>query len=271
MLKFDIEYSSSGKTVKDPNQIAVRTIADLVKYIKTVHVSGARAFREQAVRKYGFPEKDFLTLVDGKLGASDLTVKPLGKIEYITKIESISEVVLGVMELIINKSPKRTGYYGSMNVLMYNGKIVASNLTGAKFFFKNRIFKDSDKFRIINLSPYARKIERLGITSGKRGKYRSKKNKSGTKVRAPSGTYWQSKNEAKRKFQGLKNNIKFSFIPVPASVALSANRKTFSPNNFVFNKAREKGRPYLYPSISITINPNSFVANGGFTEGGGQL
>tara|TARA_R110000787_G_scaffold5686_9_gene20557 strand:- start:234 stop:1049 length:816 start_codon:yes stop_codon:yes gene_type:complete len=271
MLKFDIEYKTKGAKVTTANAFETKSIADLVQYVKEVTVAGARVFREDAVKKYGFPEKDYLTLVDSKLGAPDTSVKPFGKIEYITKIESIAEVVVGVMELVIAKSPKRTGYYHSMNVLMYNGKIVANSLTAARVFFKDRIFKDSDKFRIINLSPYARKLERLGINSGKRGKYRSTKNKSGTRVRAPSGVYWISKNEAKRKFQGLKNNIKFSFIPVSPSVALSANRKTFTPNEYVFKKSSQKGRPYLYPSITITLAPSSFSSNAGFTEGSGSL
>lgn len=88
---------------------------------------------------------------------------------------------------------------------------------------------------------------------------------------APNGAYWLAKNAARRKFKQLKNNINFSFIPISPGIAKTQNSKSFSPNNYKFNNGNGKGRNYLYPSISITIEPSSFTQSSGFTEDGAKL
>ena len=280
MLEFDISYSSRSAKVTGPDRVAFRTNKEILDFTQQLLVSTARDFLKEQQNKNDFP-KEYLTLVDGKLGAGELTVKPLGEIVYTTKLEDIATVIIDIFGMILDKTPLKTGYYSSMHVLLYNGNVVARGYSSAKNWLKqDRKYKDTDKFRIINLSPYARKLERLGIRRGKSGglgidrKYRKGKNKkTGNAVRLPNGVYWLAARTAKKTFLQLKGRIRFSFIPVSPTIASGQNTKTFSPNSFKFETGAEgkKGRPYLYPSITITINPGSFTSNAGFTESGGNL
>ena len=280
MLDFDISYSSKSAKVSGPERVSTKTVEELFEFIQGNLVLTAKEFLKKEQEKNGFPKKEFLTIVDGKIGADELTVKPLGKIEYVTKLEDISAVVIDVFKLIAERTAVRTGYYSSMHVLMYNGSVVAKGYSNARAWLSSgKQFKPTDRFRIINLAPYARKIERLGIKRGTRGQdkgkntksYRTTKNKLGAKVRAPNGAYWLARAAARRRFPQLKNNIKFSFVPISPSVASRQNPKTFSPNDYKFKTGKGKGRPYLYPSISISINPGSFTSSSGFTESGDKL
>jgi hypothetical protein len=280
MLALEINYSSRKTKVTGPDRVAFQTNKELLEFVQQNLVAVARDFLKEEQDKNEFPKKEFLTLVDNKLNAKDITVKPLGKIEYVTKIESISEIVVGVMRLVVERSPTVSGYYQSTNVLFYNGKVVAKGIVETNNWFKvDREFKSTDKFRIVNLSPYARKLERLGVKRGTRGKAvgqnnstsRTTKNKKGKKVLAPNGAYWLAKNAARRKYKQLKNNINFSFIPILPSVAKSQNTKSFNSSDFTFRTGKGRGRDYLYPSISITIEPSSFTQSSGFTEDGAKL
>lgn len=284
MLALEINYSSRKTKVTGPDRVAFQTNKELLEFVQQNLVAVARDFLREEQVKHGFPEKDFLTLVDNKLNARDVTVKPLGKIEYVTKLGNITDVVLSVMRLVVERSPTDSGYYQSMNVLFYNGKVVAKGIVDTTNWLKvDREYKSSDRFRIVNLSPYARKLERLGIKRGTRGKTvgitsglggkkgRTSKSKAGNIVAEPQGAYWLAKNAARRKFPQLKENIRFSFIAVSASVAKSQNTKAFNPNKFTFKVEHGTGREYLYPSITIRIEPNSFTQSSGFTESGAKL
>jgi len=280
MLEFDISYSNGRKKVKGVDKVFFNTAKDMLEFVQQNLVVIAKEFLAKEQKDGEFPKKDYVTITDGKLNRQEELVRPLGKIEYVSKLDDITQVVLGVMRLVVERSPTRSGYYQSTNILLYNGKVVAKGIFETNAWLKvDRDYKPSDRFRIVNLAPYARKLERLGIKRGTRGKSsgmtsgksRTGKSKKGAKILAPNGAYWLAKNTARRKFPQLKDNIKFSFIPVSPSIASSQNTKSFSPNSFKFSTGQGKGRSYLYPSISITINVNSFSENSGFTEDGGRL
>ena len=280
MLALDVSYTSKGRTITGPDQIAAKTIEELFDWVQGNTVLLAKDFLEQEQKESDFPKKEYLTLVDGKIGAKEESVKVFGKIEYVTKLENVTDVVIDILKFVNERSPTRSGYYTSRHVLMYNGKVVARGaFNGISWLKAPRDYKDTDKFRVINLSPYARKLERFGKKKGTQGSKKGRKNdkerlgksKSGNDVRAPNGAYWLAKNTARRRYPQLKNNIKFSFIPVAPNIAAGQNSKTFSPNDYKFKTGRGKGRSYLYPSITVTIAPSSFTSNAGFTESGGKL
>lgn len=285
-IEIDFEYKSpKGVTVKGPRAIAFNTIKDFTEFIVASHIDLAREFRKTQEVKLGFPKdsKDYVTIVDGKVGASDLSVKPFGKTTFSTKLDSIEEVILEAMKRVVAASYQSTGYYTSMHVLLYNGQVVAKGQFETNAWFKRRAnatFKDGDNFRIINFAPYARKNENLGKKKGTRGKLkgvgiksnrRRVKSKSlGFKLDKPNGTYWTVKNSLRRDFVSLRKNIRFSYIPVASNIPLSLNTRALS-KDYLFKKGKGKGRPYLYPNISITVGENVFTTTAGFTEGGGKL
>jgi len=281
MLDIDMSYSSRGTKVQGPERVAFKTADELIDFVKASLVVTAKDFLKQEQKSGFFPEKDFLVLVDGKLNKKEESAKAFGKIEYVTKLEDITEVVLDVMRLVVERSPTVTGYYQSTNVLMFNGNVVAKGLFETNSWLKaDREYKPTDRFRVINMAPYAIKLERLGIKRGTRGKKAGKKSDksrekkdrtSGNKVLAPNGAYWLAKNTARRRFPQLKDNIQFNFIPLTPSVAAGQNTKSFKPSNYKFAKGRLKDKPYLYPSISISIKSSSFSSNSGFTQDGAKV
>ena len=280
MLDFEISYSSRKTKVTGPSKVATATVEEFFEFVQGNLVLVAKELLKQEQDAGRFPKEEYITIVDNKVNGKEENVKPLGKIEYVSKLEDISEVIIDIFKFVDERSPTRSGYYKSMNILMYNGKVVAKGTAEVISFFNTpRDFTGSDRFRIINLAPYARKLENLGIKKGTRGKtvgknyksYRTKRNSKGNRVRVPNGAYWLAKNTARRTYPQLKNNIKFSYIPVSSNIAKTQNTRSFTPNSFKFATGKGKGRPYLYPSITITVNPSSFTESSGFTESGNKL
>ena len=88
------------------------------------------------------------TYVDGRLGASEDTVKPDGRIIY--EFELMEELFTWIDEQLFTHSPWRTGQYTRSHVMVVDGNI--ADLT-AIAGFRDEVF-------FANAQPYARKIER---------------------------------------------------------------------------------------------------------------
>lgn len=286
MIEFEIETKSKSGTVVGPKKFRLKTIQELEDFVIGNHILLEREFLKNEQSKGEFPSKkeDYITITDGSIGKHPDKVKLFGKTERITKLDSLIPVIRDAMRLVIERSATSTGYYQFHNVLVYNGKIVAKGLIGANQWLANPPeFKTTDKIRVMNISPYARKLERYGIkrgTAGKRkglsnNKKREGKNKAGADVLFPNGAYVLAQRVLRNRYKSLKNNIRFSFIPLDPSIARQWNSGGKDTTGYVFKKGTRSGagvgRPYLYPSISITIAPESFTQNAGFTESGGNL
>lgn len=277
MIDVKVEVRGRGVTQTGSDKFSFNTAKDLEQWIKANHVTVAREILADFQNRDEFPKKEYITLTDGVVDSPETNVKAFGKIEYATKIEDIVPVIREAMRLVVDRSPNSSGYYKINNVLFYNGTLVAKGVFQVNAWLaKDRDYKNTDKFRVVNLSPYARKLERLGTRTGTAGKrkgttYSQRReglNRSKQPTLIPNGAYKLSERVLRSRFPQLKNNIKFSFIPISPSKARQALLTYKDTTGHVF---RKDGRPYLYPSISISIRPESFTLNSGFTEQAGNL
>ena len=278
MIDVKVRVTGRGTEQTGAENFTFKTAKDLEEWIIANHVTVAREIRKELQTRGEFPEKEYITLTDGVIDNPDRNVKAFGKIEYATKIQDIVPVIKTAMRLVIERSPTKTGYYQTNNVLFFNGVLVAKGyFQTLSWLSKDRDYKPTDNFRIVNLSPYARKLEVLGFRRGSSGEnngrtYQKGKrqglNKQKRKISLPNGAYILSQRVLRSRYPQLKNNIRFSFIPIAPSTARTALLTYKDTTGHVF---KESGRPYLYPSIYISIRPESFTLNSGFTESAGKL
>jgi hypothetical protein len=222
------------------------TLAEFLEFTKsTLLLVSDQALKEEISRGFG---KDYVTVTDRVVGKPVSLVHPLGQISFVSSVD-ISEVVMTTYAKLIQLSKVDTGLYQKSHYVFLNGTQVANDISSlAQWLATNPQIKERDLIRIVNIQPYARKLERLGVTS-KRQQRRTQKSRDkrnpGGRVSAPNGTYYLVSRTSKAKF---KNNvaIRFSFI----SGAQLGIKGSFKSGRKGRNSA---GRPYLYPTIMIGI------------------
>jgi len=226
------------------------TLTELLEHTKAslILISDQVLREEQAA---GFDKKPIIA-VDRVVGRPLQVVQPLGQVEFTARAQ-VSDILFATYEAILYRSKVLTGRYKSSNYVFLNGTQVATSMRELEvwFAFAAPAFKQSDIIRFVNIQPYARKLERAGITA-QRSKIRkvtgNKKGKhAGKLLEVPNGTYYLTARAIKAKYK-RNSGIRFSFIS-GASLGLSG----------VFQKAGRKGknsagRPYLYPSITISVS-----------------
>lgn len=230
------------------------TLESLFKFTKNTLIATAAEVLKNEQAK-GF-EKNPVVVVDNRVGKSVLEVSPLGKIEFVAR-SSMKEIVMETYKALLERSPVLEGIYKKSHYVFLNGNQVANDLPGLTAWINsNPDFKESDLIRFVNIQPYARKLETLGVTAGNerfssRGvrivKSRGNKGKEGVKYAAPNGAYFLTSRSIRRKYK-RNSIIKFDFIP-GASLGLTAKFKTSNSRN----KNRPK-RTYLYPTIIISVS-----------------
>lgn len=217
--------------------------AQLLQFTKNALITVAQdALAEEQGR--GF-DKTPVTVVDNKINAPIQNVKPFGKIDFVAR-GVLKEVLLDTYRQILFNSKVVTGRYFAGNVVTLNGVQIASTMTQLEIFLRrNTQFKDNDKFRFINVEPYARKLENLGITKFRRTRkiVTRKKKKSKVQVTLPNGVYALTFANVKRKFKTTAF-IDFDILPGPLLGIIDYGK-------FKTGSKRQIGRPYLYPSILI--------------------
>lgn len=202
--------------------------------------------------KKGFP-KEYVEITDGKIGVpyQQVDIRKRGSIE-ISALESIEELVTVIFRSIVANSPVDTGRYIDSHLMLFNRQAVAEGASDAVAWArKNNITpKKGDTLQFINYQPYARKLEREGITRNRRnpkiGKTRKGKYKKQNFGLKPNGTYFLATQVARKRFSTGVGKIKFEFIggePIFQNLS-EISRKTFKLD----------GRPYLYPSIIIVFS-----------------
>lgn len=245
-------------------------------------ISVARQLLITEQRAGNFPKTEYVTLVDNKLNSNERAVKPFGIIEYKTKLQALTPVLLFAMQAIFQRSPERTGAYSANHVLFKNNVFVAKGFSNIISYINSDTQADpGDIYRFVNVTPYARKLERQRTTKQTRGKYKGQNRTKGVNKRLvkgkiatiPAGAYVLANRAIRRKFKELKNNIRFSFIPIDPGTARRLDSSGRDTTGYVFAKSRANGRgagrPYLYPSITITAAKNAVSFNRGFTEQAG--
>lgn len=282
MIDFAIEYSGRNIKVEGSNNFKAKFLEDIPNVLRANLIDVATQFLESEQSQGRFPrnEKEFFTLVDNRLNASELTVKPFGTIQYSTKLNDLKPVLLFAMQKIVERSPERTGAYLANHCLFLNDKFVAKGFSQIiSYINKREEFRPTDVFRFVNISPYARKLERYRIRKETQGKNKGQNVTGGIKKRSlrgrlttiPAGAYVLASRAIQRKFKGLKRNVRFGFIPINPSIARQLDSSGRDTTGYVFKgtkKSPGNNRPYLYPTITVSANEQVVSFNRGFTERG---
>lgn len=224
------------------------TLKDLLEYTKAalIIIADQVLTEEQAL---GFDKEPVLT-VDGSSSKRIQDVSPLGKIEFTSRAD-ISDIVLDTMNALITRSKIDTGLYVSSHYVFLNGRQVATNLASLEGWLQgNPTLQDKDVIRFVNIQPYARKLERYGITAQRSkvrrvpGKKRGKP--TGNLVFVPNGTYALTARAIRSKYK-RNTTVAFNFLP-GSTLGLTGSFKGGRSGK------NSGGRPYLYPSITISVS-----------------
>jgi hypothetical protein len=249
---FQVEFSVTEKGRKAPQWTidsdldGQQSLEDLLRFTKTSLILIAdTALKEEQAK--GFDKKPVVA-VDGRVGKPVENVNPLGSI-VITARSEIGPIVREIYSGLLERSPVLTGAYKRSHMVFLNGTQVASDLGSLEAWLATKpIVEPKDRIRFVDIQPYARKLERYGITAQRRAR-RDKKSRQGGTIRAPNGVYYLTYRSAFRKF---KNNVQITFKFIPGSdIGLLATFKSASS----LRKSSKKAAPrtYLYPSILIRI------------------
>jgi hypothetical protein len=267
-MSVDFSVKENGKNSPnysiDSDLAGEITLEELLKFLKSalIKISYDVLVEEQGK---GFDPKPVI-VVDNVRGKNVLDVKPTGKIEFYAR-QDFSKIILTIYEGILQRSPVDSATYIESHVVSVNGELVAKNLDEVKSWVQKAQVKAGDVIRIVNLVPYAGKLERESITvAGEKGskrmtKSRSKKNRSAgikSEVRAPNGAYFLTLRSARRQF-GKVATFKFDWINgryLDFSVAKSQSNSGKKFRRFF--KKRKKGQ-YAYPSLSIIIGEGGTI------------
>ncbi len=227
------------------------TLAQLLKFTKeSLIVISDTALKEE--QNKGFDRKPLL-LVDNSKSKPLSLVNPLGSIEYVAR-QDAREILTFAYKSILHRSKVVTGEYIKSNVVTLNGFQVANDMSSFEKWLSGKdSFKDEDIVRFVNTAPYARKLEKWGVTAQRsRAKIVKRDRKKNTVFRntmqVPNGVYALSYRAIKGKFKA-NTAVKFEMLP---GNLLGIN-SGFDGKRRVFAQGHGKGRPYLYPSISIKL------------------
>lgn len=251
MLTFELDVSiqESGRGKRpynlDTDLNGEVTLKELLEFMRSALIIAAdQALKEEQAR--GFDPKPVIT-VDGRVNKPILSVNPFGKIEINSRVD-IDSMVIDTYEGLLHRSQVDTGLYKSSHYVFLNGIQVATDMASLKTWLSSRPqLKDTDKIRFVNIQPYARKLERLGVTYQRKQtrtvKSKDKRLRSGERILAPNGTYFLTARAIRRKYK-RNSSIKFTFIS-GSELGLTASFKAKKP--------KQQNRAYLYPTIVITV------------------
>lgn len=228
-------------------------LEDLLKWTKSqLIVIADKALREEQAD--GF-DKEPIMLVDGRRTKNILDVSPLGQVEFVAR-QQFGDILLESYNALLELSKVLTGQYKASHYVFQNGIQVATDLASLSSWVKTATFQDKDVIRIVNIQPYARRLELLGVTSTRQQARRDdpgrrKGKKTGTLIKVPNGAYQLTYRRIRAKY---KQNalIRFTFLPGSA-LGLSGS---FKGGRRGKNSA---GRPYLYPTLVFTLQERGMI------------
>lgn len=257
MLKLSVEVTVQERGQVSESRGYLRDseieIEELLKYTKSqLIVIADQALKEEQAK--GF-DKSPVLVVDGRRNKRPIDVSPLGQIEFVSR-QNIAEVLLEAYEGLLHRSKVLTGRYKSSHYVFHRGFQVATDLQTLKtWLLSNPRIVDNDTIRIVNIQPYARRLELLGVTAQRTSRRtedagRRSKRKTGTLIKVPNGAYQLTARALRTKYkQNL--GIRFNFLP-GSSLGLSGSFRGGRGKN-------SSGRPYLYPSLIFTISTRGLL------------
>lgn len=239
------------------------TLAEFLEFTKaSLIIIASETLKEEQAN--GFDPKPIVA-VDGQKNKPVIAVSPLGSIEFTSKA-SMDAILQDTYEAIRFRSPVDTGKYIKSHYVFLNGIQVASDFSSFEAWLATRPeFKEKDLIRFVNIQPYARKLERYGITAQRQQsrtvKSSDKRGRSGVngRILAPNGTYFLTTRAIRRKYK-RNSIISFSFLS-GSSLGLSATFKTQTGGARGGGSFRRKksGRTYLYPTITISVQESGIA------------
>lgn len=248
----DIKVEEAGKNKPeysiDTDLNGEVSLADFLDFTKlTLKLTALDILKEE--QQLGFDKKP-VTIVDGTPNKSIEQVSPLGSIEYVARAD-LNEVILETYRALLDKSKVDTGTYIRSHYVFLNGTQVANDLPSlTSWLASNPTFEQKDFIRFVNIQPYARKLERLGVTA-QRSQQRSRKHKKGEggTFKVPNGTYYLTARAIRSRYK-RNSVIKFTFI---------SGHDLGISGSFRNKKSGKPGRPYLYPTIVISVQENGIL------------
>lgn len=269
--EFSIKLSVTEKGVNAPQYRLEDDIdgkislAQLLQYMKNalIKIADDALVEEQAK---GFDKTPVIS-IDGRINKPIASVSPFGKIIISSRVVA-SDLILDIYNQVRDKSPVLTGQYVRANFVTFNGQMVASDLPSLKAWLQNPPdFKNNDIIRFVNAVPYARKLERYGITATSRSKRFSKskdaRGRSGISktdkkgrefkaVLAPNGVYYLAYRNITRIYK-FNSKISFGFLP-GNQLGLRGPKFVSERGESLRDTYKKTGSPYLYPTISVKIS-----------------
>jgi len=242
------------------------TIENLLANVKQFLIYTAQEALAEELRA-GF-DPGYVTKIDGKNNKDLETVNPLGKIQYLARVNFI-EAILSIYMEIMKESKVVTGAYAKANMVFFNSILIADNYENLKrtleAMLKSRKLESNDTIRFVNIAAYARKLETLGVTkntSTKRwriSKATRKYGGGGKLLKPPNGVYWNVAKRMVKKFAVLKG-AKFRYELLLGNYLgigmLSLSRKFKGATR---KTGREIGRSYVYPTIVLKIGEEGYT------------
>lgn len=238
-------------------------IEQFLEFTKKTLIKTARAAlkREQDA---GFDKKPRVR-VDNRFGKPISAVKPIGKIQYFTRVDA-SLALLRIYREIEKRSPRVSGQYVSGNRVIVNSREVARNEAELRAYLATGSLPADATIRFINVNPYARRLENKGIMRGIRGRNigkilnkgekKSISKKTGNPIIRPNGAYHSAFLFIRRNFRQLGRSIRFKYLPNGSAGISIPDLGPGFRNSFQTGKRGAIGRPYLYPSIVIKLEPS---------------
>lgn len=179
-------------------------------------------------------------ITDGVVARDYHQVKPFGRIEFVAQptIRKAVEWALEVLQRLSPIGPGRTGHYRDAHVVLLNG----SGLTGSSLAALDRA-KEGDRIQIVNVKPYARKIE--GQRANRRKQWRGRR---GLSKQAPGGVYRKVQQLLVQRY-GRTLMIDYRFERLAIAEVESRSRAV---------QTRSKGGFYTYPVLQFYLRPKIF-------------
>lgn len=265
MVSFQVNYSVYEGARRVPLTLendlnGEASLEDFLKFTKaSLILITDQVFQEEKAK--GFDRKP-LVVVDGRSNKPIENVHPLGQIELIARMP-FADILLAAYEGLLHRSKVVSGRYISSHYVFLNGKQVATSLSSLQNWLNsNPDFKDEDIVRIVNITPYGRRLELLGVTAQRQQNRRStitkgskKKNTLRTlQIRRPNGAYQLTARSLKSKF-GKNVDIRFTFLSGSA-MGLIGPGLSFKNGRAGKNSA---GRAYLYPTLIFKISERGLL------------
>ena len=191
--------------------------------IRSLHARVAREARDE-VLSASAPRPSFTTIVDGRTGATEDSVKPLGEIRY--RFQYWGEILRAGLDFATQLSPVLTGAYRDSWFLLADGALVEGDWWRDGF-----AFPDATEFTITNDQPYHRIVE-----VGLRGK---KKFRAGHHIAEKTTIMINSR-------FGNAVQARTRFLSLQAGGSGLAN-----PVPWVIKKGSRAGQSLTYPAVTI--------------------